>query len=208
MNEVASTTWRMLAQRAGGRELPRGLDAAWDTAAGMAQKLLPRTAKFLRQADVVLGYDKHFATMTDAKLRTGATEFRDLFRLGRHKPEDVLRAFALVREVAFRQIGLKAYRVQAAGALALHAGSIVEMATGEGKTLSATMPATVVGWCGKGCHVITVNDYLAKRDAEEMTPIYRFCGLKVDYIDQETPPQKRREAYRADITYCTNKEVT
>jgi len=198
----------MLAQRAGGRELPRGLDAAWDAAAGMAQELLPRTALFLRQANVVLGYEKHFAKMTAAKLRDAAREFHDLFRLGRNTSEHLLRAFALIREVAFRQIGLKAYRVQVAGALALYAGSIVEMATGEGKTLAATMPATVAGWCGRGCHVITVNDYLAKRDAEEMGPIYRFCGLRVTAIEQETPPPQRREAYNADITYCTNKEVT
>ncbi|MBL7219468.1 MAG: hypothetical protein ISS69_05100 [Phycisphaerae bacterium] len=208
MSEVASTTWRMLAQRTGGRELPRGLDAAWDAAAGMAQRLLPRTARFLRRADVVLDHEEHFATMTAAKLRAAGEEFHDIFRLGRNTSEDLLRAFAMIREVAARQIGLKAYRVQVAGALALHAGCIVEMATGEGKTLAATMPATVAGWCGKGCHVITVNDYLAKRDAEEMGQIYRFCGLKVDYIDQETPPPKRREAYHANITYCTNKEVT
>ena len=208
MNEVAGTTWRMLAQRTGGRELPRGLDAAWDAAAGIAQKLLPRTARFLRQADVVLSYEKHFAMRTAAKLRTDAAEFHDLFRLGRNTPEDLMKAFALIREVAARQIGLKAYRVQVAGAIALHSGCIVEMATGEGKTLAATMPATIAGWCGKGCHIITVNDYLAKRDAEEMGPIYRFCGLKVNHIDQETPPPQRREAYHADITYCTNKEVT
>jgi preprotein translocase subunit SecA len=198
----------MLAQRTGGKEMPRGLDAAWDAAAGMAQKLLPRTAKFLRQAGIVLGYEKQFSTMTAAKLREAGADFHDMFRLGRNTPEDLLRAFALVREVAFRQIGLKAYKVQVAGALALYAGSIVEMATGEGKTLSATMPATVAGWCGRGCHVITVNDYLATRDAEEMTPIYRFCGLRVKAIDQETPPPERREAYNSDITYCTNKEVT
>ena len=148
MSEVASTTWRMLAQRTGGRELPRGLDAAWDAAAGLAQKLLPRTARFLRQADVVLGYEEYFATMTAAKLRAAGEEFRDLFRLGRNTSEDLLRAFAMIREVAARQIGLKAYRVQVAGALALHAGCIVEKATGEGKTLAATMPATVAGWPG------------------------------------------------------------
>ena len=208
MNEVASTTWRMLAQRTGGRQLPRGLDAAWDTAAGMAQKLFPRTARYLRQAEVVLSHEKHFAKMTAAKLREAAGEFHDVFRLGRNTHADLLRAFALVREVAARQIGLKAYKVQIAGALAIYAGSIVEMATGEGKTLSATMPATVAGWCGKGCHVITVNDYLANRDAQEMSPIYKFCGLRVKPIDQETPPPQRREAYNADITYCTNKEVT
>ena len=198
----------MLAQRTGSKELPRGLDAAWDAAAGVAQKLLPRTARFLRQAGAVLKLEKQFSNMTDAKLREAGAEFHDLFRLGRNTSDDLMRAFALVREVAFRQIGLKAYKVQVAGALAIYAGSIVEMATGEGKTLSATMPATVAGWCGKGCHVITVNDYLAGRDAEEMGPIYRFCGLRVKAIDQETPPPERREGYNADITYCTNKEVT
>ena len=84
MNDVASTTWRMLAQRTGGREMPRGLDAAWDAAAGMAQKLLPRTARFLSQAGVVLSYDKHYSQMTAAKLREAAAEFHDMFRLGRN----------------------------------------------------------------------------------------------------------------------------
>jgi len=198
----------MLAQRTSGRELPRGLDAAWDAAAGMAQRVLPRTAAFLRQAAAVLKYDKEFAALPDARLRESAAEFHDKFRLGRETHDDLLRAFALVREIAFRQIGLKAYKVQVAGALALDAGCIAEMATGEGKTLAATMPATIAGWRGKGCHVITVNDYLAHRDAEEMGPIYRFCGLNVRHIEQETPPDQRREAYHADITYCTNKEVT
>jgi len=198
----------MLSQRTSGRELPRGLDAAWDAAAGIAQRVLPRTSVFLRQARTVLSYDKHFAKMSSAKLRECATEFHDKFRLGRDSHNDLLRAFALVREVATREIDLKAYKVQVAGALALHSGCITEMATGEGKTLAATMPGTIAGWCGKGCHVITVNDYLARRDAEEMGPIYRFCGLNVKHIEQETPPDLRREAYHADITYCTNKEVT
>jgi len=92
--------------------------------------------------------------------------------------------------------------------LALNAGCVTEMATGEGKTLTATMPATIAGWRGHGCHVITVNDYLASRDAEWMGQIYRFCGLTVAFIEQQMPPEKRRKAYLADITYCTNKEVT
>ena len=82
------------------------------------------------------------------------------------------------------------------------------MATGEGKTLSATLPATVAGWRGQGCHIITVNDYLAKRDAEWMGRIYQFCGLRATHIEQGMAPEDRRNAYAADITYCTNKEVT
>ena len=113
-----------------------------------------------------------------------------------------------MREVAFRQFGEKPFPVQVAGALALAKGCIVEMATGEGKTLTATMPATIAGWRGRGCHIITVNDYLAKRDAEWMGRIYHFCGLRVAYVEQGMATEDRRNAYSADITYCTNKEVT
>ena len=116
-------------------------------------------------------------------------------------------AFAIVREVAARAVGLRPYREQIAAALALEAGCVAEMATGEGKTLVATMPAVLAGWRGRGCHVITANDYLAERDAELMLAIYRFCGLTVGCIDQDMVPAERKQAYNADITYCTNKEV-
>src|ERR1035437_8669059 len=114
---------------------------------------------------------------------------------------------ALIREVAARKRGEKHYLVQVAGALAMVDGCVAEMATGEGKTLTATLTATIAGWRGRGCHVITVNDYLAKRDAEWMAGIYEFCGLTVAYVQGETKPPERRAAYHADITYCTNKEV-
>jgi preprotein translocase subunit SecA len=156
----------------------------------------------------VLSYDKHYAQMSDAALRDAAQEFKELFRCGRDTPDDLLRAFACVREVAFRQIGEKPYLVQVAGALALEGGYICEMATGEGKTLTATMPATVAGWRGKGCHVVTVNDYLAKRDAQWMSKIYNFCHLTAAHIEQEMKNPDRHHAYHSDITYCTNKEVT
>jgi len=207
-DEVPGVTWRMLAQRTSGWELPKGLDAAWNTAVGLAHRLVPRRRRFLRQAKGVLAWDKHFSQLTDARLGEQAREMRDLLRLGRETRGDLLRAFALVREVAARQVGTKPFEVQVAGALAIEAGCVAEMATGEGKTLTATMPATVAGWRGRGCHVITVNDYLAKRDAEWMGQVYRFCGLSVAHIQQEMPPHQRRLAYQADITYCTNKEVT
>ncbi len=109
--------------------------------------------------------------------------------------------------MAFRQIGERPFLVQVA-VLAIESGHIAEMATGEGKTLTATMPATVAGWRGKGCHLVTTNDYLAKRDAEWMRKVYSFCGLTVAHIEGEMEPEARRRAYLADITYCTNKEVT
>jgi preprotein translocase subunit SecA len=198
----------MLAQRTGGQELPRGLDAAWDAAVGIAKKLVPRRQLFLHRVAGVLVHERPFADMSAARLREAAREMRDLFRCGRETRADLERAFAIVREVASRQVGMRPFPVQVAGALALDAGCIVEMATGEGKTLAATMPATIAGWRGKGCHIVTHNDYLAKRDAEWMGPIYRFCGLAVASVEQGMHPPDRRQAYLADITYCTNKEVT
>lgn len=198
----------MLASRPRSDELPKGLDAMWDAAAGIAGKFAPRRQRFLSMAKYVLKHEKHYAGLSDAKLREEAGVFRELFLRGRETGEQLNRAFALVREVASRQIGEKHFPVQIAGALALDAGFITEMATGEGKTLTATLPATIAGWRGRGCHVITVNDYLAKRDAEWMGKIYGFCGLTTAYIEQKMSPVDRRRAYRADITYCTNKEVT
>lgn len=208
MTEMSTTTWRMLAEQTHGEELPKGLDALWDSAVGRMQRMVPRTKRYLAQAQMVLSLEAEFADLSDARLQERAFEIRDLLRLGREKQQDLLRAFALVREVAWRKLGMKPFLVQVGGALAIADGCIAEMATGEGKTLTATMPATIAGWRGRGCHVLTVNDYLAKRDAELMGPVYRFCGLNVAYIVQEMSPADRKHAYQADITYATNKEVT
>jgi len=207
MPTLSSSTWQMLDQRASSKPLPRGLDAAWVAGVGLAGRLVPRQQMYLRRAEKILALEKHFSEMTDGKLREAARGLRDVFRLRRDKLSDLEQAFAVVREVAIRQIGEKPFLVQVAGALALERGCIAEMATGEGKTLAATMPATVAGWRGQGCHIITVNDYLARRDAEWMGKIYRFCGLAVAYVEQQTPPAERKLAYTADVTYCTNKEV-
>jgi preprotein translocase subunit SecA len=198
----------MLEQRISIEPLPKGLDAAWDAGVGLAGSFIPRRKRFLQQAEKILAVEKQFSELTDAKLHQVAADLREIFRCNRDTLVDLQRAFALIREVAFRQIGEKPFLVQVAGALTLNAGCVAEMATGEGKTLTATMPVTIAGWRGHGCHVITVNDYLAKRDAEWMKGVYRFCGLTVAYIEQQMPADERRRAYMADITYCTNKEVT
>lgn len=208
MTMLPSTTWQMLANGPSAKPLPRGLDALWDKAVGSIHHLVPRTRRFLEQARRICAMEKQFADLTDGKLREQAIEMRQLYRRGKDQPADIERAFAVIREVAFRQRGEKPFPVQVAGALALYHGCIAEMATGEGKTLTATMPATVAGWRGRGCHVITVNDYLAKRDAENMNCIYRFCELHAQAVEQEMQPDDRRRAYQADITYVTNKEVT
>ncbi len=198
----------MLDQRASSEPLPRGLDAAWHAGTGLVNRCMPRYKQFSRRVEKILTLEKHFNDMSDSKLREAAGELHEVFRCHRDRTSDLERAFALVREVAFRQIGERPFPVQIAGALALESGCVAEMATGEGKTLTCTMPVTVAGWRGRGCHIITVNDYLARRDAEWMGKVYRFCGLSVAFIEQQMRPDQRKQAYAADVTYCTNKEVT
>ena len=168
-----------------------------------------RTGNYLARARQVLVHDKTYAALTDANLREAARGFLAMFRTGRDKPADPCcgRWRASAKWLARQSRGEKHYMVQVAGALSMLDGCIAEMATGEGKTLTATLVATVAGWRGRGCHVITVNDYLAKRDAEAMRGIYEFCGLTVASIDGDAEPPERRAGYHCDITYLTNKEV-
>ncbi len=208
MRSIPSATWQMLSRPANDRPLPRGLDAAWQMGVGLLGRPWPRQRGFLHRARKVLAWEGHFAPMSDHRLSAAAAELRERFRRGRDCTGDIEQAFALVREVAARQLGERPFLVQVAGALALATGHIVEMATGEGKTLTATMPAVVAGWRGRGCHIVTVNDYLAQRDAEWMGKVYRCCGLRVGYVQQGMDPNGRRAAYQADITYGTNKEIT
>ena len=204
---VPSGMWRNLSARPTAGKLPKGLDAAWNVGVSKLVPLVPRQQRYLKRSEAVVALEKKFADMGEEQLREQAMAMRERFRLSRESHEDIILAFAIVREVAWRQMGMRPYPVQIAAAFALYEGNIVEMATGEGKTLAATMPAAVAGWRGKGCHVITVNDYLANRDAEWMTPIYRFCGLRVASVIGQMPPPQRCEGYNADITYLTNKEV-
>lgn len=207
MESVISTTWRMLAQPPQGAEPPRGLDALWHQTTGFALRLQRRTHRFLQQADRIVDLEKNFSHFSDRKLRDLLASLRDRCQLGRDNAADRDQAFAILREVAARTVGLRPYREQVAAALAMDAGCIAEMATGEGKTLVATLPAVLAGWRGRGCHVITANDYLARRDADLMKAVYRFCGLTVGCIAPDMPPKQRKQAYNAHVTYGTNKEV-
>lgn len=187
--------------------MPQGLDAVVDRAIGAAERLLRRGSRFMRRAETIVSMEKQFRDVSDRRLRAAIAELKERFQRGRDQAEDRNRAIALVREVADREIGLRPYVVQVAGALAIEDGCIIEMATGEGKTLVATMPAILAGWRGRGCHVLTANDYLAERDATVMAPVYKFCGLETANIDQAMQPDERRRAYNAPITYCTNNEA-
>ncbi|RLE01320.1 MAG: preprotein translocase subunit SecA [Candidatus Aminicenantes bacterium] len=144
--------------------------------------------------------------LSDAQLAAKTAEFKEKLRQGATLDDLLIEAFAVVREVARRTLNMRHFDVQLMGGIVLHQGKIAEMKTGEGKTLVATLPAYLNALEGKGVHIVTVNDYLAKRDAEWMGPIYKFLGLEVGVIQHEMGDQERKEAYRKDITYGTNNE--
>ncbi len=145
--------------------------------------------------------------MSDAELRAKTEEFKKRYQDGESLDELLPEAFAVCREAADRVLGMRPYRVQLIGGIVLHQGRIAEMKTGEGKTLVAILPAYLNALSGEGVHIVTVNDYLAKRDSEWMGKVYRFLGLRVGLIVHDLTPEQRREAYAADITYCTNNEL-
>jgi preprotein translocase subunit SecA len=166
--------------------------------------------KILRQlkriADQVNLIEEDFAPLSDAELRAMTDQFRERLAAGETLDDLLPEAFAAVREAAKRTLGQRHFDVQIMGGAALHGGNIAEMRTGEGKTLVATLPSYLNALEGKGVHVVTVNDYLAKRDAEWMGRIHRFLGLEVGVILAQMTPEERRKQYAADITYGTNNE--
>lgn len=152
-------------------------------------------------------YSDLYKNMSDTELKRKTEEFKSRIK-GKETLDDILpEAFAVVREVADRVIGLRPYDVQIMGGYVLHQGNIAEMKTGEGKTLVATLPAYLNALTGKGVHIVTVNDYLAKRDKEWMGKIFEYLGLTVGLIQNEMSPEERKIAYSKDITYVTNKEL-
>jgi preprotein translocase subunit SecA len=144
--------------------------------------------------------------LSDAELSRKTIEFKERLERGATLDEILPEAFAVVRETARRILGMRHFDVQIIGGIVLHEGKIAEMKTGEGKTLAATLPAYLNALTGKGVHIVTVNDYLAKRDAEWMGPIYRFLGLTVGYLQNQMNDSERKKAYACDITYGTNSE--
>ena len=157
--------------------------------------------------DKVEALEDEYRALTDAQLRAKTDEFKERYTQGESLDDLLPEAFATVREAADRVLGLRPYRVQLVGGVVLHQGRIAEMKTGEGKTLVATLPAYLNALTGKGVHIVTVNDYLAKRDSEWMGKVHRFLGLKVGLIIHGLNTKERQEAYAADITYGTNNEM-
>ena len=157
--------------------------------------------------DKVLALENEYSALTDEQLQAKTPEFKERLANGETLDDILPEAFAACREAAWRVLGMKHYPVQILGGIILHQGRIAEMKTGEGKTLVATLPAYLNALSGKGVHIVTVNDYLAKRDSEWMGKIYRFMGLKVGLIIHEKNNEERKEAYNADITFGTNNEM-
>ena len=157
-------------------------------------------------ADKVEALEEQFRKLSDEELRAKTDEFKKRYQDGETLDQLLPEAFATCREASWRVLGMRHYRVQIIGGIVLHQGRIAEMKTGEGKTLMATLPAYLNALTGKGVHIVTVNDYLAKRDSEWMGKVYRFLGLNVGLVIHEVPPQARKAMYAADITYGTNNE--
>ncbi|TVU84809.1 preprotein translocase subunit SecA [Corynebacterium aurimucosum] len=167
-----------------------------------------RTVKRLAKiADDVIALEDKFAALSDDELKAKTDEFKKRLADGEKMNDMLLEAFATVREAAWRVLDQKHYKVQIMGGAALHFGNVAEMRTGEGKTLTSLLPAYLNALEGKGVHIVTVNDYLAKRDAEMMGRVHRWLGLSVGVILSEMRPAERKEAYACDVTYGTNNEL-
>ena len=158
-------------------------------------------------ADKIEALEEEYKALTDAQLQAKTAEFKERLQNGETTDDILPEAFAAVREAADRVLGMRPYRVQLIGGIVLHQGRIAEMKTGEGKTLVATLPAYLNALTGEGVHIVTVNDYLAKRDSEWMGKVHRFLGLTVGLIIHDMTKAERQAAYNADITYGTNNEM-
>ena len=188
--------------------VPEGLDGLWHDCIGLmesrrshSKRLWEKALELEAQCRESENWNEH---EFNEALRTHRSRIR---RLGNRWAEGVEAAMPCLVEAARRTLRLRAYPTQIMGALGIGQGSLVEMATGEGKTLTIALAAAAAGWSGKPCHVITANDYLAQRDASEFERFYKQCGLKVASIQADTEPPTRRENYQADVVYCTGKEL-
>ena len=207
MIETPTLDYRRTGHRVPERPL-QGLDAAVNWCIGRYQRRGRRLKDLLTQAAETDGFSGRYATLADRELQEQLLAWREQFRREPQPgPGTLLPALAAVREAAHRQLGLRAFPVQLAGALALHHGCLAEMATGEGKTLTAALAGVLAGWTKRPTHIITVNDYLAARDAEEFRAVYTFCGVRVGCVTAPLDAPARHREYDRDVTYTTSKEL-
>src|SRR6185437_4551720 len=185
----------------------KGLDAMANGVWGWFKNRQPVLARLKSQSARVDALEPEVQKLGSSAFREAVDECRALARVKKLKDEHLDRALALAREAAVRSVGMRPFPVQIMGAAAMIGGTVAEMATGEGKTLTASLAASILAWAGKPVHVITVNDYLVERDAEEMSPIYHYLGLNVGHVVHETTPEERVDHYRRGVVYCTSKEL-
>ena len=169
-----------------------------------SQREVKRLMSLVRKVE---SYDEAMQALTDEELAAKTREFKDRYSTGESLEDLLPEAYAAVREADYRVLGMKPFQVQIIGGIILHQGRIAEMKTGEGKTLVATMPAYLNALTGQGVHIVTVNDYLAKRDADQMGQVHRFMGLTCGCVLNDMDKDSRREAYENDVTYITNNEL-
>lgn len=190
-------------------KLHQGVDALVYGLVGAYRRKAAYRVGILNEAHVIFDQAEALKALSsrdlDSRLRDEKAHFR---RQHKSADQSVPRALALLVETAFRTLGLRPFPVQIAGALALSRGYLTEMATGEGKSLTACLPAVLAGWTGRPCHIVTVNDYLASRDATEMKSFYQKCGLSVGAVTGDMDQQNRKENYDKSVTYTTSKELT
>ena len=179
---------------------------AWGRISPHVLSALSRT-RLGRFARLVEDLEPQLVMLSDRRLRGFADELRPRMLSAGLYSYEMASSFALAREAARRHVGMRLFPVQLLGGAAMMGGALAEMETGEGKTLTALLPAITAALSGRPVHIITVNDYLARRDAEQLTPVYQALGLTVGLVEHGQLPQERQRAYASDVTYCTNKEL-
>ncbi|HLP78039.1 MAG TPA: DEAD/DEAH box helicase, partial [Candidatus Paceibacterota bacterium] len=186
----------------------QGLDALVNGFIGSYQRRTGVLDSLKQDAAAIDALAPELIEISDHDLQQRLLSFRQQFHRGGKAVEALLLpALAAIREAADRQLGMRPFPVQLMGALALHRGYLAEMATGEGKTLTAGLAAILAGWTKRPCHIVTVNDYLVQRDAERLEPLYHFCGVRVGFVAAEMPTPERIKGYGCDVTYVTSKEL-
>ena len=207
MTEIANELWSVFDSRRVKAPELKGLDAIVNSWVGVAKnrrRVLPRLQAQAARIELL---EPEIQNLGSTRFQEEVGACRDLARRNRLTGPALDRAMAIIREGAKRALGLRPYAVQLIGALAMCEGMIAEMATGEGKTLTASLAASLWGWGGRPVNIITVNDYLVGRDAEEMSPVYNILGLRCGHVTHETSPQERLDHYRRDVVYVTSKEL-
>ena len=189
-------------------ELHKGLDRIANHVVGRYQGRSGQVSDLHKEADQIVASSLKLRYESDVKLQEHVSRLQALFRRqGRGHEEYLTEAMTVLSEIAWRTVGLRPYPVQIMGAMALYRGFLIELATGEGKSLTACFPAILAGWTKRPCHIITANEYLAGRDADELGPFYSFCNVSVGSVDNGMETMERRVAYQNDVVYTTSKEI-